>query len=83
MISINGSDVSPMVMMTTMMASTPSVVVASTAVMTPAMATAVAVTVDLDNRVVSADQRIGVCTRHRRRGQDWSERESAGCKSDQ
>jgi hypothetical protein len=37
------------VMMTTMMASTPSIVVASTAVMAPAMTTAVAVTVDLDD----------------------------------
>ena len=35
--NINGSDVSPMVM-TMMMASTPSIVVASTTVMAPAMA---------------------------------------------
>ena len=43
--NINGSDVSPMVM-TMMMASTPSIVVASTNVMAPAMATAVAVDLD-------------------------------------
>jgi hypothetical protein len=49
MITVNGSDVLPVVMMTTMMASTPSIVVASTAVMAPAMTTAVAVTVDLDD----------------------------------
>jgi hypothetical protein len=49
MITVNGSDVSPTVMMTTMMASTPSIVVASTTVMAPAMTTAVAVTVDLDD----------------------------------
>jgi len=44
-ININGSDASPMVM-TMMMASTPSIVVASTTVMAPAMATAVAVDLD-------------------------------------
>jgi hypothetical protein len=49
MITIDSSDVSPMVMMTTMMASTPSIMVASTAVMAPAVTTAVAVTVDLDD----------------------------------
>ena len=77
-ININGSDVSPMVM-TMMMASTPSIVVPSTTVTAPAMTTAVAV--DLDD--VSADKCIWVCTRHRRRGENWSERESASRKSDQ
>lgn len=63
--------VAPSIVMT----STPSIVMTSPAVMAPAM--------DLDDCAIIAGKRIRVGYRHCRRGQNWSERKSASCKSDQ
>src|SRR5260370_31613646 len=60
--------------------SAPSIMMTSAAAMPPTVAVT---TSHLDNRVVSAGKCIRVCARHCRRRQGWSERKSAGRKSDQ
>jgi hypothetical protein len=74
-----------MVMMTPsiVMTSTPSIVMTSAPSIVMTSATVMAPAMDLNDCAIIAGKCIRVGNRHCRRGQNWSERKSAGCKSDQ
>lgn len=62
--------------------STPAIVMPASAVMAPAMTSAMMAALDLDDGVIRHAQRITRCNGHCRCGEVWCERNGAGGKSD-